>query len=107
MKEEDIKTERSGKMAIAIGYVIAFIGVYLALLLSIDKPKNKKYKVWGIALMVPISPALAFAIGLTYAVSVGSGWAGLIMWYIFPFIFTVGLVMLLVGIFKKEKTEIV
>jgi amino acid transporter len=105
--KEDIKIERINKMAIIIGYVIAFIGGLVAFLLSIDKPKNKKYKVWGIALMVPISPALAFAIGLTYAVSVGSGWAGLIMWYIFPFVFIVGLVMLLVGIFKKEETEIV
>ncbi|MBP1950874.1 hypothetical protein [Virgibacillus litoralis] len=94
-------------MAIVIGYVIAFIGALVAFLLSVGKPKNKKYKVWGIAIMVPISPALAFAIGLTYALIVGSGWAGLIMWYIFPLIFIIGLVMLMVGIFKKEETKIV
>ncbi|WP_058306273.1 hypothetical protein [Gracilibacillus massiliensis] len=94
-------------MAIFIGYGIAFIGALVAYQLSVGKPKNKKYKVWGIALMVPISPAFSFAIGLTYAVIVESGWAALIMWYIFPFIFIVGLVMLLVGIFKKEETEIV
>ncbi|MGP4108828.1 hypothetical protein [Virgibacillus sp. L01] len=94
-------------MAIVIGYGIAFIGVLVAYQLSVGKPKNKKYKVSGIALMVPISPALSFAIGLTYAVIVESGWAALIMWYIFPFIFIIGLVMLLVGIFKKEETEIV
>ncbi|SDQ07426.1 hypothetical protein SAMN05216232_0399 [Virgibacillus subterraneus] len=93
-------------MAIFIGYGIAFIGALVAYQLSVGKPKNKKYKVWGIALMVPISPAFAFAIGLTYAVIVESGWAGLIMWYIFPFIFIIGLVMLLVGIFKKEETKI-
>ncbi|WP_245728969.1 hypothetical protein [Thalassobacillus cyri] len=107
MKEEDIKKERIYKMAIAIGYVIAFIGALVAFLLSVDKPKNNKYKVWGIALMVPISPALAFAIGLTYAFIVENAWAGLIMWYIFPFIFIIGLVMLMVGIFKKEETKIV
>lgn len=93
-------------MVIIIGYVIAFIGALVAFLLSADKPKNKKYKMWGIALMIPISPALAFAIGRTYAIIVENGWAALIMWYIFPIIFIIGLVMLLVGIFKKEETEI-
>ncbi|WP_144838650.1 hypothetical protein [Metaplanococcus flavidus] len=92
-------------MAIVIGYVIAFTGAFAAFLLSINKPKNKKYKVWGIALMIPISPAFAFATGRTYAILTENGWAALVMWYIFPFIFIVGLVMLLVGIFNKEETE--
>ncbi|EPE63555.1 hypothetical protein L479_00070 [Exiguobacterium sp. S17] len=41
--------------------------------------------------------------GLSYAISVENGWAGLIMWLIFPIIFLIGLTLLLVGIFKKEK----
>ncbi len=53
--------------------------------------------------MIPISPALAFSIGLSYAISVQNGWAGLIMWFIFPAIFFSGLALLLVGLFKKEK----
>lgn len=93
-------------MAIVIGYGIAFIGAVTAFLLSVDRPKNNKYKIWGLALMVPISPALAFAIGRTYALIVENGWAALIMWYIFPVIFIIGLVLLLVGIFKKEETEL-
>lgn len=91
-------------MAIAVGYGMALLGAVLAYLLSKDKPNKRKYKVWGIALMLPISPSLAFAIGLTYAVIEKSGWAALIMVYIFPILFISGLILLLVGIFKKEDT---
>ncbi|MBW6065492.1 hypothetical protein KQ939_17720 [Planococcus sp. CP5-4] len=49
-----------GKMSSVIisGYVIAFTSAFLAFLLSVNKPKKKKYMIWGIALMIPISPAL-------------------------------------------------
>ncbi|MBM7553966.1 hypothetical protein [Thalassobacillus pellis] len=94
-------------MAIIVGYVIAFIGALAAYQLSKGTPKKRKYKVWGIALMVPISPALAFAIGSNYAFIVKNGWATLIMWYIFPVIFIIGFVMLMVGILMKEETKIV
>ncbi|TMN23046.1 hypothetical protein [Lentibacillus cibarius] len=92
-------------MAIAVGYAVALLGTVIAYLLSEGKPKKTKYKVWGIALMLPISPALAFSIGLTYAVIVKNGWAALMMWYIFPLIFIIGLIMLLVGIFSKEEAK--
>ncbi|TCI63201.1 hypothetical protein [Exiguobacterium sp. SH0S2] len=91
-------------MAIAVGYIIACIGAFVAYWFSTGESRKKKYKIWGIALMLPISPALAFSIGLSYAISVENGWAGLIMWLIFPIIFLIGLTLLLVGIFKKEKT---
>ncbi len=92
-------------MAIAVGYAVALIGTVIAYQLSEGKPKKTKYKVWGIAIMLPISPALAFSIGLTYAVIVKNGWAALMMWYIFPLIFIIGLIMLLVGIFSKEEAK--
>lgn len=53
--------------------------------------------------MVPIQPKIAFLVGLTYARIVQNAWAVLIMWYIFPIVFIIGLVILLVGIFKKHK----
>lgn len=90
--------------AIGIGYSIALISVLIAYGLSEGKSKKRKYKVWGIALMLPISPALAFSIGLTYSAIIGNSWAGLIMFYICPIIFIIGLIMLMVGIFKKEET---
>lgn len=54
--------------------------------------------------MLAISPFLSFAIGRTYAVIEKDAWAALIIVYIFPVIFVIGLVMLLVSIFKKEET---
>ncbi len=90
-------------MAIAVGYIIAGIGAFVAYWFSTGESRKSKLKIWGIALMLPISPALAFSIGLSYAISVQNGWAGLIMWLIFPFIFFIGLTLLLVGIFTKEK----
>lgn len=90
-------------MAIAIGFIIAGIGAFVAYWFSTGESRKSKFKIWGIALMLPISPAFAFSIGLSYAISVENAWAGLIMWLIFPIIFLIGLTLLLVGIFKKEK----
>ncbi|MGA9289820.1 MAG: hypothetical protein WBV93_15915 [Anaerobacillus sp.] len=90
-------------MAIGVGYVISCLGALVAYQLSSGKSTKRNFKVWGIALMVPISPALSFAMRLTYAVMVQKGWAGLIMWYISPFLFLIGLSMFLVGIFRKKE----
>lgn len=92
-------------MAFAVGYGIAFIGALVAYQLSKGKSKKRKHIVWGIALMLAISPFLSFAVGQTYAFIVGNGWAALIMWYLFPIGFIIGLIMLLVGIFKKKELE--
>lgn len=91
-------------MPLFLGYAIAFLGVFIAYKICKGKPKKRKYMVWGIALMVPISPALSFAIGLTNANISNNAWAGLLMFIIFPILFITGLVMLLVGIFKKDET---
>ena len=42
---------------------------------------------------------------LTYAMIVKNGWTALIMWYLFPLIFIIGLIVLMVGIFKKKEKE--
>ncbi len=89
-------------MAIGVGYLIALLGVVIESIFSEGKSKRRKNQVWGIALMLPISPA--FAVGLTYAAIVNDPWSTLIIVYIFPILFITGLVMLVVGIFKKEET---
>jgi hypothetical protein len=101
--ELSIFKEGIDQMAIAIGYLIAGLGAFVAYWFSTGESRKIKYKIWGVALMIPISPALAFSIGLSYAISEQSGWAALIMWFIFPVIFFTGLALLLVGVFKKEK----
>ena len=90
-------------MPFVVGYGIAIIGAIIAYRLSKEKMKKRKYIIWGIALMLAIAPFLSFAIGLTYAVIAENGWAALIMWYIFPIIFVIGLIVLLIGIFKKKE----
>ncbi|MGE7024433.1 hypothetical protein [Solibacillus cecembensis] len=92
-------------MEIVIGYLITLLGVVIAYLLSVGKSKKRKYMVWGIALMLPISPALAFSLGLTYAAIIRDNWSALIMVFICPIIFIIGLIMLLVGIIKKEEAK--
>lgn len=89
-------------MVFVVGYGVALIGVLTALYLSENKSKKGKYIVWGVTLMVAISPFLSFAIGLTYGSITGIGWAipGTIL-ILFPIGFIIGLSMLLVGIFKK------
>ena len=92
-------------MPFVVGYGIAIIGAMIAYQLSKGKTKKRKYIVWGIALMLTIAPFLSFAIGLTYAVIAENGWAALIMWYIFPIIFVIGLIVLMIGIFKREERK--
>ncbi|MFT4414389.1 hypothetical protein ACLM5H_11070 [Fredinandcohnia humi] len=89
-------------MAILVGYAVAVMGAMLAYQLCNGKSKRRKYIIWGITTMVAIAPFLSFSIGLTYAIIVENGWAALIMWYLFPIMFIIGLVLLLVGIFKKN-----
>ncbi|MFF5814880.1 hypothetical protein ACFY5J_26280 [Peribacillus butanolivorans] len=67
--------------------------------------KKRKYIIWGITIMVAFAPFLSFSIGLTYAFIVRNGWAGLIMWILFPIICILGLIVLLVGVFKEKGTE--
>ncbi|MBK0295366.1 hypothetical protein IAE22_23880 [Bacillus sp. S34] len=92
-------------MPFVVGYGISIIRAIIAYQLSKEKTKKRKYIVWGIALMLAIAPFLSFAIGLTYAVIAKNGWAALIMWYIFPIIFVIGLIVLMIGIFKREERK--
>ncbi|WP_053218340.1 hypothetical protein [Virgibacillus senegalensis] len=90
-------------MAIFISFIIALLAAAIAYQFSGGKPKKKKYKIWGFTIILVISPSLAFGMGLTFAVLVKSGWAAMIMFYLFPLFFLVGLILLLTGIFKKKE----
>jgi len=48
----------------------------------------------------------SLSVGHTYAMIVHNSWAALIMVYIFPVIFIIGLIMLLVGLFKKGQKHL-
>ncbi|MEH7333077.1 hypothetical protein V7161_10595 [Neobacillus drentensis] len=91
--------------AIMVALAIAILGSVVAWQFSKGKSKKRKYIICGITIMVAIAPFLSFSIGLTYAFIVRNGWAGLIMWILFPIIFILGLIVLLVGVFKEKGTE--
>lgn len=86
-----------------LGYIITLISVPIAYLLSTGKSKKGKYMIWGIALMLPISLPLAYSIGITYSLIVGNPWATMLLLYVFPIIFIIGLIIFLVGIFYRDK----
>lgn len=86
-----------------LGYFITLLTVGIVYLLSMQKSNKIKYRVWGIAIMVPISLPLAYSIGITYAYIEGNPWATSILIVVFPVIFIIGLIILLIGIFKKDE----
>ncbi|PGZ93817.1 hypothetical protein [Bacillus sp. AFS029533] len=92
-------------MAIFIAILIAFFGASLALVFTIGQSRKRKFIIWGIANMVAIGPFLSFAIGITYAIIKGDGWAGLLMWVLYPIIFVIGLIQLIIGIFLKKSSD--
>src|SRR5690625_3939144 len=88
-----------------LGYFITLVTIAKAYLLSKEKSNKSKCKVWGIAIIVPISLPLAYSIGITYAYIEGNPWAIMLMVVVFPIIFLIGLIILLVGIFKKDELK--
>jgi len=92
-------------LAIVIAILIALFGAALALVFTIGQSRKRKYIIWGIANMIAIGPFLSFAIGITYAIIEGNGWAGMLMWVLYPIIFVIGLIQLIIGIFMKKSSD--
>ncbi|MEK4713774.1 hypothetical protein [Sporosarcina sp. FSL K6-5500] len=94
-------------MVLFVGYVFAFIGALAAYHLSEGKSKKRKYIVWGITFMLVISPLLSFQIGLTYGLIIRNIWAiPVTIIILFTIGFIIGLIILLIGIFKKKGTDV-
>lgn len=92
-------------MAIGVALSISILGSIVAYQLSKRKSRKRKLIIWGITTMIAIAPFLSFAIGLSFAFIVRNGWAALVMWYLFPIIFVIGLIMVLIGVFKEKGRE--
>ncbi len=88
-----------------LGYFITLISLSLAFFLSMGRSKKSKFRIWGIFIMVPISLPLAYSIGITYSLIVRNPWATMLMFYIFPLIFIAGLILLCVGVCKKNEVS--
>ncbi|WP_374965263.1 hypothetical protein [Lysinibacillus sp. RS5] len=92
-------------MAFVIALIIALVGLIAAFQLSEEKTEKGKYIIWGTITMIAFAPSLSFLIGVTYAMTVRNGWAASIMMFLFPMIFVIGLIILLLGIYKKHEED--
>ncbi|WP_214484716.1 hypothetical protein [Bacillus sp. SM2101] len=91
---------------IAIALIILTFTLIVAYKLSHRKSKKKKYIIWGITTIVLIAPLLSWVVSILFAIRVGDGFAGVaLLMVMFPLLFLIGLVILLIGIFRKRKAE--
>ncbi|WP_416147633.1 hypothetical protein ACM26V_15505 [Salipaludibacillus sp. HK11] len=87
-------------MSIEVGIIILIIVIAIAIacILSVNKSKKRKLIVWGLTTMLAIAPLLSWLISISYAISEGSGWAGVgLMWILLPLLLLVGLVLIVAG----------
>ncbi|WP_285396376.1 hypothetical protein [Lysinibacillus sp. fls2-241-R2A-57] len=86
---------------VVLGLALA-LGV--AFMISLGKSNKKKYIIWGITMMLVIAPLFSWGVSTLYGVYEGEGFASVaLMMVMFPLLFLIGLVLLLIGIFKKGK----
>ncbi|WP_230874957.1 hypothetical protein [Lysinibacillus cavernae] len=65
-----------------------------------------KYIIWGITILFIISPLLSWVVSILYGIHKGDGFAAVALLMVMsPFLFLVGLVTLLLGVFKKVNTS--
>ncbi|WP_234402386.1 hypothetical protein [Oceanobacillus damuensis] len=82
----------------AVIIILAFIG-------SKDRQEKWKYIIWGVTTMIAIAPLSSFIIAIIYAIYVADGFAGVaVLGLLFPVFFLVGLVVLIIGIYKAVKS---
>ncbi|HWK23630.1 MAG TPA: hypothetical protein VNS08_11430 [Ureibacillus sp.] len=91
-------------MAFAVAIIILVIAVSLAFHFTLGKSKKRKYVIWGLTTMIAIAPFFTWLISIWFAIIVGDGFAGIgLMMIMFPIIFLIGLILLLVGAFMRTK----
>ncbi|MFS0864378.1 hypothetical protein [Fredinandcohnia sp. 179-A 10B2 NHS] len=90
-------------MAFVVTIALLALAVFIGYKLTAAKTKKRKRIVWGVITMLVFSPLVSWLVSIAYATIVESGWAGIaLMMLLLPLIFLIGLVILLIGIFKKE-----
>ncbi|MFP8782568.1 hypothetical protein [Planococcus plakortidis] len=84
---------------------ILLVSLLLAFQFSKGYSRKGKYIIWGITTMFVICPLFSWLISMGYALIEENGWAGVaLLGILFPVTFTIGLVLLLIGIFSKKDT---
>ncbi|MFJ7185995.1 hypothetical protein [Lysinibacillus xylanilyticus] len=89
-------------MAFVIALLIVLVGLIAGFQLTEGRSEKGNYIVWGIITMIAFAPFLSFVIGVMYGIVVKNSWATSIMVYLSPIIFVIGLILLLLGVYKKR-----
>ncbi|MFJ6209895.1 hypothetical protein [Lysinibacillus sp. NPDC092081] len=92
-------------MAFVIALLIVLVALIAAFQLTEGKSEKGKYIIWGIITMLAFAPFLSFVIGVVYGTMVSNGWVASIMLFLFPLIFVIGVIILILGIYKKDEKE--
>ncbi|WP_291759128.1 hypothetical protein [Lysinibacillus sp. UBA5990] len=89
-------------MAIGVVVIALVLIVSIVFIICLGKSKKTTLIIWGITIMLIIVPLFAWVISILYGIKEGDGFATVgLMAILFPTLFLVGLVILLVGAFKK------
>ena len=101
------RANTKGERSMIIAASIICIALVAAAFLSKRTTIKFKRIIWGIVTMFVIAPLLSWLIGISYGIYVGEGFAAVgVIIILFPILFIVGLVLLLIGIFKKGAQHI-
>ncbi|MCJ7989922.1 hypothetical protein MUB15_12375 [Priestia sp. OVS21] len=104
--KEKMAAKGGDEMAIGVALTVLVVGLMFASGLSRGKTAKRKYIVWGTTIILIIAPSFSWAVSILFAISQEEGFAGVaLMMLLFPFFFLVGIVTLLIGVFKKESTN--
>ncbi len=84
--------------------IIPIVGVILAVVLSAGRSRRVKYVIWGITTSFILAPFISAIAGNLYGVQQAEGFAGVaLIMIMFPLIFLLGIVILVIGVSKKER----
>lgn len=99
----NISFRGGGEVAIGVALLILIGALLIGYKSSSGMSEKRKLITWGIATMIGIAPFLSWLVGISFGVYVGDGFAGAgVMVIMFVILFFIGLITLLVGIFKKN-----
>lgn len=98
----ETKRFRSGEIAIFTASCLLLIGVGLTAFLTRHAKLKTKWIAWGLATMVVIAPLLSWLLSFSYGIYEQEGFAAIgMLSLLFPLFFLVGLVVFVVGLFRK------
>lgn len=90
-------------MAIGIALTVLALGLMFASGLSQGKSAKRKYIVWGTTIILIITPFFSWIVSILFGINQGDGFAAVgLMMLLLPLFFLIGVVTLLIGIFKKD-----